>query len=445
MNIKHFIIPVCMSFFPLAGKAQVYSLSQCEKMALENNYNIRNGRLDVESAIQKRKEAFTHYFPSVQGIATYYNANQGLAETTVEPLKLLPPEAVGMLPAEIAGMLPASIPVSLFKNGTVGGVTATQPLFTGGRIINGNRLARIGEDVARLQLQLTEEEVVLQTHVYFWQIVNLREKLQTLSTLEKLLDNLYKDVQTAVKAGLKNRNDQIRVELQMQEMQSKRLKIENGLHITKRALAQFIGTEPNGFDIEYHGTAEYASPASFYADAREAVYNRTEAKLLDRRVDASGLQTGITSGERLPSIAVGGGYLYNDLIGRSNNSGVIYATVSVPISGWWGGSHARRRNKLMEQQAKNERQNAIELMTVEIDKTWNELVESYQQMLLAEKSIESSAENLRIADEFYKAGMIPLTEVLDAQLLFQQSRDAHTDAYSQFQIKLIKYRQITTE
>jgi hypothetical protein len=45
------------------------------------------------------------------------------------------------------------------KNGTIGSLMAVQPVFAGGQIINGNKLAKVGEEVSRLQLQLSENEV----------------------------------------------------------------------------------------------------------------------------------------------------------------------------------------------------------------------------------------------------------------------------------------------
>jgi outer membrane protein TolC len=418
---------VCVLLVPVYGYSQEYTLDKCENLAIENNFTVKNERLNIKAASETQKEAFTRYFPVVKGEGAYYNANKGLAASEVA----------------VPGVLPAPIPFSLMKNGTVAGVTATQPLFVGGRIFYGNKLASIGKDVANMKLELTKNDVVLKTHIYFWQIVNLKEKLKTISAVEKMLDNLYKDVNAFVKAGVANRNDLIRVELKKQEVQSNRLKIENGMQVSKMLLAQFIGVKSDVFDIEYGEVSEYKVPDSFYVNPGDAVNKRFESKILTKKVDAAKLKTKMSGGERLPSVAVGGGYLYHDLLEKSTSAGVVFATVSVPVSKWWGGSHKRKFNKIREQQAENEKHDAVELMTVEINQTWNELVEAYKQISLAKKSIESSTENLRIVNDFYKAGVVELTEVLDAQLLFRKSKNMYNDAYNEYQIKLVKYKQIT--
>ncbi len=469
MNIRNIAIAGVFSLCICGLSAQTrYTLADCEKMATENNYRIKNSKLDISAASQTRKEAFTNYFPMVNGMGGYFNANHGLLQTNLNPGSIISPEIAAALPPALLGAIPSTIPVSMMKNGTVAAVTATQPIFAGGRIVKGNKLAKVGEEASQLKLELTQDEVVLKTHTYFWQIVNLREKLSTITALEDMLSGLHKDVDMAVKTGLANRNDLLRVELKMQEVESGRLKVENGIRVSRMLLAQFVGADMGTFDIDYTpagvgatGTtgsvsaseaesanrnamgASYTKPESLYRDAFDAAGQRTEAKLLDQNVNAAKLRTKISGGERLPSMGVGGGYLYNDLLDKSNNAAVVYATVSIPISAWWGGSHARRHNKYMEQQAENEKANAIELMAVEISQTWNELVEAHKQILLAEKSIVSATENLRIVDNSYKAGTLPLTDLLDAQTLYRQSMNMHSDAYSDYQIKALRYKQIT--
>ena len=65
-----------------------------------------------------------------------------------------------------------TLPVSMVKRGIVGSVTAVQPLFAGLKIVTGNKLARLGEEVGRLQLQQTEAEVRERTDACFWQVVS---------------------------------------------------------------------------------------------------------------------------------------------------------------------------------------------------------------------------------------------------------------------------------
>jgi membrane protease subunit (stomatin/prohibitin family) len=74
---------------------------------------------------------------------------------------------------------------------------------------------------------------------------------------------------------------------------------------------------------------------------------------------------------------------------------------------------------------------------------WNGVQESYQQLLLAQRGIEQAEENLRLNRDYYKAGTSKMSDLLEAQLLYQQSLDRRTDAFADYQNKLLEYRQAT--
>ena len=157
----------------LTATAQTYSLQQLKDSALQNNIAIRNARHDIAAAQQQRKEAFTHYFPNVSAIGLSFNANKGMAETTIDPSEMITPELGAALmqsfPPEALAALANPMSISMMKNGTIAGVVAVQPLFLGGQIINGNKLAKIGEEVSVLHQQLSENEVEKNTEQYYWQ------------------------------------------------------------------------------------------------------------------------------------------------------------------------------------------------------------------------------------------------------------------------------------
>ena len=132
------------------------SLQQLKDSALHNNIAIRNARHSVDAAQQQRKEAFTKYFPNVSGTGLWFNADKGMAKMDIDPSGMISPELgatlAQMLPAEALAALANPISISMIKNGTIGSLMAVQPVFAGGQIINGNRLAKVGEDVSRLQV-----------------------------------------------------------------------------------------------------------------------------------------------------------------------------------------------------------------------------------------------------------------------------------------------------
>ena len=155
-----------------------------------------------------------------------------------------------------------------------------QPLFAGLKIVSGNKLARLGEEVAQLQLQKTAAEVRERTDTYFWQVVSLRDNLSTIEAVERQLAEIHRQVALSIKAGLVTTNDLLRVELRRQEVASNRLKVENGLKVSKMLLAQHIGADWHTFDIAASDFGEPEAPAAYYVPVDEALDRRAEYLLL---------------------------------------------------------------------------------------------------------------------------------------------------------------------
>ena len=153
------------------------------------------------------------------------------------------------------------------------------------------------------------------------------------------------------------------------------------------------------------------------------------------------LQRKMEIGKNLPSVAVGAGYNYHNMLDVDRTFAMVFATVSIPISDWWGGSHAVKRSKLEYQKALDEQQDKSELLKIRMRNAWNSVVESHQQLAIAQQSIEQAAENLRLNQNFYQAGTNKMSDLLEAQMLYQQSLDRRVDAFINYQISLLNYRQ----
>jgi outer membrane protein TolC len=436
MNMKKLIIIFAVFCFYISGATcQVYNLDTCKLKAIENNFTIKNAELETKMARQTKNEAFTKYFPQIEAVGFTFKANHHMLQKDLDFSALAP----------IFPILAKPVPVKFMEKGRTASIMAMQPVFTGGQIINSNRLAKTGEEVNALKQELSADEVNEITEKYFWQIVLLKEKARTVSALKKQLERLYKDVDMSVKAGITNRNELLQVELKQRELESEELKLNNGISITKMLLGQHIGELSNAFDIDIDSFSNQDIPSKFYVEASVAVTQRTEYKLLDKNVDANKLNAKIESGKRLPTIGIGAGYIYHNFTEQTNTFGILYATVRIPVSDWWGGSYAVKRARLKTQQAENERKNTTELMIVEMQQIYNELVESYEQTVLAKKSILSATENLRLNNNYYKAGTATITDVLDARSLLQKSKDQYAEAGYNYQIKLAKYKQVTRQ
>lgn len=405
-----------------AAAQQVYTLDDCVREALANNARVKNAGNNLSAARHGQQETFTKYFPTLSASGGGFMANKGLVEMETEP-------GQGM---------------SMLKNGIVGGISATMPLFTGGQIVNADKLSRVNLEATRLQLRQSENEVRLTTEQYFWQIVTLKEKLRTLSIVEEQLENIHKDVDASVSVGVTNRNDLLQVNLRRNETHSNRISVENALAVSRNLLAQYIGHPEEYVEV----TASLVDslpehPQGLYAQSESSLLLTNEYNLLQQNVKAANLQYRMSVGKNLPSVFIGGGYMYDNLMDKDHPFWIGFATVSVPLSGWWGGSHDMKKQKLSVRNAENQFVDQSQLLLIRMDNTWNSLTDAYKQVEIAIESIGQASENLRLHTDYYRAGTCTMSDLLEAQTLFQQSRDKYVESYAQYEVKKREYLQIT--
>lgn len=440
------ILSVALLMGCLSLHAQrVLTLEQCRDAAINHNIAVRSANRSLEKAQEQKKEAFTKYFPSVSAVAFTYHSSKDVVRGDINTSDVIPSSIASSIPEAIATMIPSSVPVGLMRNGTAAGITAVQPVFVGGQIINGNKLARVGVTAADLQRQLTERGVRLTTDQYYWNVVMLQEKLHTLQQTQQMLRSLEKDVNTAVKAGVALRNDLLQVQLQENQVEAAMLEVNNGIKASRQVLGQYIGLSDSAFVVRGLETKDstFVLPVAMRKDPSVAAANMTESRLLEQNVQGTVLNRKLEVGKNLPSVAVGAGYDYAQLVHKDNTFGMVFATVSVPISSWWGGSHAIKRRKIEEQEAREQLADRQQLLCIKVEKGWDDVTVAYRKTLIARKSIEQSRENLRLNQQFYHAGTGKMTDLLEAQRQVQQSRDQWVEAVAAYQLRLAEYEEMT--
>ncbi len=248
--MKRLFSTILMASLGLSGygvQAQtVYSLDECKQMALQNNIKIRKANLGISQAQEQEKEAFSKYFPTVSASGSYFRSSDYLVQ---EDIKLDGSQQqkiagiitqLGLNPQALAS-LPSTFTLQAIDHGTFADVMAMEPIFAGGQIANGNKLAKLQTKVRELQLKQTQDDIVYTTEMYYNQLVTLYEKQNTINAVEKQMNQIHKDAQNAYDGGLTEKNDVLTVELKQNEISANRLKIENGIVICKMVLAQYIG------------------------------------------------------------------------------------------------------------------------------------------------------------------------------------------------------------
>lgn len=437
---------------PLSANAQtVFTLQEAVNQAIKNNVEVQQKRLSEESIAEVKKELFTHYFPSVSASATYFERSRGLAQGS----GFL--EMVFNALALSAGMDEETLDFSntrVLKRGVLASINVVQPLFLGGRLVNANKLAGIGMEASSEYTALKEQEIRKEVEKYFWQLVQVYEGLRSVDIIDTLVISARHDAELALRAGLVTKNDQMQVDIQGYKAESLRLKLGNAKDLCRDYLAYLLNVEKVD-SIVWDDIYALQEPYTFLTDAETAVRNRHEMSLLNLNLQASKLKKRITLGNMLPTAVAMLSFgthkfdaendrgLFDDCIDTRRRSWFAAANVSVPISGWWGGSHTLRRSSISVKMAEFDLDDKRNLMTMEIDRNWKTLNEKYKQVDVARKQYEQATQNLKQQESAYRSGMITMTDRLLAQSLYEQSNTGYIEACVQYRLAILEYLQST--
>lgn len=281
MKYSFRIILVIVCALAMDMRAQtMLTLDECIADARRYNRQLQNVALDIESARELRDEAYANYFPQV-------SAN-------IAAFRLFDEMAIG------DGMFAAS-------------VSAIQPIYAGGQITGANRLAKVQQDVAYLQQSLTEKDVVQKVIENFWQIAQMKYNLTTVAAAAKQVDEVYRQVEHFVSAGVVTRNDLIRVKLRQKEIASSRVKLENAERIMLLLLAQQIGRVNDSIDIVLSDSSMAGVEMAVASCDVSAMMQCEEVLLAAKNVEACQLQMKVERAKLLPSLSVGVMGIYNKM------------------------------------------------------------------------------------------------------------------------------------
>ena len=437
------------SFFTLNSiSAQTLTLSQCLERAKQNNYELQKAALEIEAATEQQREAFTNYFPRISANVMAFRCFDELikADGTY-------PQEIALLSPQLAPLVGTPFSISELNYGYGVAATLVQPLYYGGQIVYGNKLAQVQQDIATIKQQMTEKNILQKVTECYWNLARVRYNLNTVEAAEKQIEAVMAQVENFLKAGVTTRNSVLKVRLRQQELASTRLKLENADHVLRLLLAQQIGIEPaeadKGFDIVLE---DKPVEEPIGADLLSLTPNhREELQLKNKVVEAQALQVKMQRGKYLPHLGVGLAGYHAGLGGYSDRvksimqssgmvNGLVFGSLSIPISDWWGGSHAIRRQKIKLQQAQIERDDASHTLQIDIERAWTNLQEAYRQTQIAEVSCEEAAENLRMTSDQYRMSTCTLTDLLDAETLNRQAQNDLALAKANYQIALADYR-----
>jgi outer membrane protein len=403
-------------FFATAAFAQevktvhAFSLADAVNYAQKNNVQVKNALLDIDIQIQTNKEIASAALPTI-------GSSVGGTDFLTIPTSLLPGQIFGGAPGTF-------IPVQFgTKFNANYGANFNQILFDG-QVFIALQARATSLDWKRKNAALTEENIKANIYKIYYQLSASKTQLNILDANIERLQKLANDAAAMYKSGFAEKLDVDKVNVQLNNLQTEKLKASNSVTIGFMGLKMLMGMPVKdslvltdiidesslSADVLYEDNFEYGIRKDFQ-------YLTTIKKLSAFNVKRYQLSF-------LPTITMNGAYTKNaqrtkfdffDKKGSWFETSLIGLNVNFPLFN--GGARLARINK-----AKLELQQVDNQMAALKNNIDNELSQAKLSYMSSVATVNFQKKNMQLAENVYsqtkkkfEAGTGSNTEISAAQ------------------------------
>ena len=464
-------LSLVLLFFGLSSGIQAQrtlNLDSCRTLALSNNKELRMSKEKVNAAHYQQKAAFTNFLPKIDMMGAYMRTEKEISllsddqksaisniGTAVAPMgqklqqilssdpslaPLLTPlqSVMGTLPGALnqvgQGMVDALRTDT--RNMFGGMVTLTQPIFMGGKIIAYNKITKFAEQLAESQHATELQDVILNTDQAYWQVISLVNKKKLAESFLELVKKLDSDVSKMVAEGVATKADELSVKVKVNEAEMTMTKVENGLSLSKMVLCQLCGIPlDTPITLADEGMENITLPDTYIqGNVNTALSNREELKSLELASKIYRQKVNVTRSEFLPSVGLTATYLVtnpslvNGFEKKMRGMWGVGMMVKIPVFHWGEGIYKVKAAKAEANIAQYKLDDVKEKVELQVTQATYKVNEATKKLAMAEKNMAKADENLRYANLGFQEGVIPTSNVLEAQTAWLSAQSGKIDA-----------------
>ncbi len=455
------------TLFALAGSARaadipegsVVTLEQCRGMALANNKNLRKSAQQIKVASYEKDQAFAAYLPALDFAGGYMYNQKGVSvfgSDQLLPIKNFNLEKqdyeFGLVKNPVTGepilvdgkpipeqmaYLPKDALSYDLHNVFFGAVTLTQPIFMGGKIVAMNKITGYAENLARAMHDNTAQDVVYAVDAAYWQVVSLKAKQKLAVSYVNLLDTLSHNVSLMVKEGVATKRDQLTVDVKLNSAQVDLTKVNNGLVLSRMALAQVCGLPVHtAFTLadEDADIAAVSTPAANSYNMQEVYAARDDLRALELGVKIYKEKENVARAAMMPNLALVGTYtfsnpnMFDGFEKKFSGMFSVGAMLTVPIWHWGGNYNKLRAAKAQTVAATLELDDAKEIVELQVNQASFKAQEAVKTYNMTETNLAKADENLRSAELGFRDGVMTVNDVMEAQTAWLKAHSENVDA-----------------
>lgn len=383
-----------------AQEKRMLTLDEAVALGIQNSKNLKIDQQKIQDALANVVDAKNGMLPTlkVSGSAL------ALANANVD-LKMLPPGQGGGAPKAHSAFF--------------GNVSASLPLFAGGRVQYGIQSAKFLVEAAKLS---TQNDQMAMAYAVSQAYNNLFKAHQAIKVLEEnLMASKKRDesFQKLENNGIVAKNDRLKANLQTSDVELQLLDAQNSASIANINMDLMLGlTETTMIETDPNYITALADPDSktitYYME--QATSNRRDLQAFDYQKKAAALGTKAAKAEHWPSIALTGGYIAADVpnILTVTNAANIGIGVQYNVDNLWKKNSSLLKAQSKERQIELGQELLYDQIKLEVNRDFQNSQFAQKRIGVYEKAAVQANENYRVVNNKYNNGLATITELLDA-------------------------------
>ncbi|MDR2836797.1 MAG: TolC family protein, partial [Bacteroidales bacterium] len=463
--MKKFFCLICVcyitfSVFSQNEDALFLSLDSCRNLAIKNNSKSKIADLQLDKIKFEKKAYFAEFFPKISANGMYlltsatmnYNTRFDLSNTSlpgiIDNLPItIPPQYSGYLDM-IYKSIGFDLDITIKPNNTfLVGAQFEQPIFWGGKIITANRMAKMTLQLAEINKNRSNSEIIAKTDEAYWLLVKATNLLEIAKNANEILLFLSKEVDNGIELGMISTNDKMKINSKISESELNIRQAENGIKLASMNLCHTIGINMLS-EINPTDTLSENFPNSLSTQQPD-VSIRPEFSLLNKQLEIQKQQINLVRADFLPQLGVTGGYNYinglklNDEKLFDSGSFMALFSLKIPLFNGLKGYNKINSAKVELKIAEMQTQDNINLLQLEMQKSYNSLDEAFFAIQVQKKETKQAEENFRICKDRHELGFDSMATLLEAQALLYQAQSKFIETKTNFKIAESEYLKVT--
>lgn len=401
-----FILCGLISINGIAQEVKKLSVDESVQIGLENSHSLHSSKEKVRNTLARLSELKTNLLPSLKFSGLYTRLSP------IEPVVLSYP-GIGTFDL-----------TSNIVNNYSAKLTLQQPLFTGFKLLSSVDMADYNAQAQKQDYTKDEHDLLYNIKYAYWSLYKANQLKTVVDENVNQIKAHLDDVNNMFEQGLATKNDVLKVQVQLGDVQIKQIDANNNVRLSMINLDNVMGL-PLSTQIEpeeqINSKVETLNTLDLYLN--KAYQYRPELIGMDFRIKAS--ESGVTLAKSgwWPQLFLVGDYLSarpNQRIfptaDKFNDTWDVSLSVSWDLWNWGATVHQTDQAQTQVEQAKDSYKIIKDNITLEVTQTYLNILQAKEKMTVAGNNVSQAEENYRVTDEKFKNGLTLNSELLDAEV-----------------------------